>query len=155
MFPIKYIYIVIFLISSLLLIGLFRPGFYADVMSYESNNEDYVNPQVNVSYRISNTKNKNVIDAITHFASNSEFNLKSSTFTNENTKLWTEKGMLKALWQKEGSYIDVNNLLDISCYNLRVYTASDQESSAIAHAIELKLRKLDSTLKRYNNLQCR
>lgn len=63
--------------------------------------------------------------------------------------------MLKALWVRNGDYLEVSNLLDVACYNIRIYTESIKNSEAVWGSIEGELKKLQPKLKVFSGLQCR
>lgn len=115
----------------------------------------YVNPEVNVSYLIEGANGLTVEKIVSDHLSTLDFQLSSSVSAGEYGKRWAEKGMVKSLWNNQDKYVDLSNLLNAKCFNLRIYTSSEKESRDIEAQVISKVSQNYPDYIKYDNLQCR
>lgn len=116
---------------------------------------DYVSPQVNVSYLIPDTDGILIEEIVSEFLSHKGFIPSSRVSAREHGKKWAAKGMIKTLWKNEDKYIDLSNLLNTECFNLRIYTESENESKGIEAELIAKVSQSYPDFIKYDTLQCR
>ncbi|GBL05783.1 hypothetical protein [Glaciecola sp. KUL10] len=63
--------------------------------------------------------------------------------------------MIKTLWKNEDKYIDLSNLLNTDCFNLRIHTESENESKDIETELIAKVSQSYPDYIKYDTLQCR
>ena len=116
---------------------------------------DYVNPQVNVSYLIPDASGIAVEKVVSDYLTPRGFALSSSVSSGENGKKWAAKGMIKTLWKNKDKYIDLSNVLNTKCFNLRIYTGSENESKNIEAQLIAKISQSYPDYIKHDTLQCR
>ncbi|KKL62868.1 hypothetical protein LCGC14_2180840 [marine sediment metagenome] len=149
----KYVYYFLILASGLFCASVFIVE--GSSKAEERSMNDYVNPQVNISLNISNADGLKVEKLVSEYVNTLGFGLTSSVSAGEYGKKWAEKGMVKSLWKNQKNYIDLSNLLNTECFNVRIYTSSESESRDIEAKLVAKISKVYPDYVKYNSLQCR
>ncbi|CAH9067623.1 hypothetical protein PSECIP111854_04155 [Pseudoalteromonas sp. CIP111854] len=144
-------------LSFVFVILVFASVLFRDVFSY-SESEDinsYVEPQVDISLMIAGINGLKVERMFEELLTEMEFQLSSSVTNSPQGKRWAEKGMIKSLWNNDDKYVDLSNLLNTNCFNIRIYTSSVDESKDIERKLVKRVAEAYPEYIRYSNLQCR
>jgi len=150
---VKFIHYILILVVA----GFFTTVFVVEGSSKldEKDMKKYVEPQVNISLNISNADGLKVEKLISDYLVKLGFALESSVSAGKHGKKWAEKGMVKSLWNNQGNYIDLSNLLDTKCFKLRIYTESKAASEDIEKQLLSQISKVYPKFSKFEGLQCR
>ena len=141
---------------SIILVLVAISLFYGISASSEAGKmNDYVNPQVNVSYLIPDGDGITIEEIVAEFLSHKGFTYSSRISAGQHGKKWAAKGMIKTLWENEDKYIDLSNLLNTECFNLRIYAESENKSKDIEGELIAKVSQSYPDYIKYDTLQCR
>jgi hypothetical protein len=124
---------------------------------FQLKHDEVVYPQIDMSFNFSADASNTIVLKIAESIANLHFLKKSSLTDSKHTKRWAEKGMVEMLWSRnDKDFVSIDNLLNQSCYNLRVYTIKGKgDAENITSTIINDLKKELGELSFHSDLNCK